>query len=124
MRGFVSTVFSQKKLFFLTLKVEMKLVDNGRFVSVHHPSASEATREVANLTERKNLHTSVYGVKEFDCLSICDNIKPHLKLLLLIPISHKVSKGLWYLGKSHRIYVKDWIKDPFTAHSLLLPFEC
>ena len=24
--------------------------------------------EVANLTERKNLHTPVYGVKEFVCL--------------------------------------------------------
>ena len=34
--------------------------------------ASEASREVANLTERKNPHTPVYGVKEFGyCLSIC-----------------------------------------------------
>ena len=32
--------------------------------------ASEASREVANLTERKNLHTPVYGVKEFVCLSV------------------------------------------------------
>ena len=28
-------------------------------------------REVANLTERKNLHTPVYGVKELVCLSVC-----------------------------------------------------
>ena len=28
--------------------------------------ASEASREVANLTERKNTHTPVYGVKEFE----------------------------------------------------------
>ena len=27
--------------------------------------ASEASRDVANLTERKNLHTPEYGVKEF-----------------------------------------------------------
>ena len=35
------------------------------------PPASQASREVANLTERKNLHTPVYGVKEFVCLSVC-----------------------------------------------------
>ena len=33
--------------------------------------ASEASREVANLTERKNPHTPVYGVKEYVCLSVC-----------------------------------------------------
>ena len=27
--------------------------------------------KVANLTERKNPHTHVYGVKEFFCLSVC-----------------------------------------------------
>ena len=31
--------------------------------------ASKVSREVANLTERKNLHTPVYGVKEFVRLS-------------------------------------------------------
>ena len=30
-----------------------------------YPPASKASREVANLTERKNPHTPVYGVKEF-----------------------------------------------------------
>ena len=30
---------------------------------------SEASREVANLTGRKNPHTPLYGVKEFVCLS-------------------------------------------------------
>ena len=39
-----------------------------------NPPASEASREEANLTERKNLHTSVYGVKEFICLSVCDKL--------------------------------------------------
>ena len=32
--------------------------------------ASEASKEVANLTWRKNLHTPLYGVKEFVCLSV------------------------------------------------------
>ena len=31
---------------------------------------SEASREVANLMERKNSHAPVYGVKEFVCLSV------------------------------------------------------
>ena len=35
-----------------------------------YPPASEASREVANLTWRKNPHTPVYGVKEFACLSV------------------------------------------------------
>ena len=29
-----------------------------------------------------------------------------------------------YLCNSHYIHVKDWSKDTFTAHSLLLPTEC
>ena len=37
-----------------------------------NPPASEASREVANLTERKNTHTPVYGVKEFVFLSVSD----------------------------------------------------
>ena len=39
--------------------------------SPFNPPASQASREVANLTERKNPHTPVYGVKEFVCLSVC-----------------------------------------------------
>ena len=39
---------------------------------------SEASREVANLTERKNTHTPVYGVKEFVCLSVCDKLWPQI----------------------------------------------
>ena len=35
-----------------------------------YPPASKASREVVNLTERKNPHTPVYGVKEFVCLSV------------------------------------------------------
>ena len=36
-------------------------------------TASEASREVANLTERKNPPTPVYGVKEFVCLSVINS---------------------------------------------------
>ena len=35
------------------------------------PSANEASRAVANLTEIKNPHTPLCGVKEFVCLSVC-----------------------------------------------------
>ena len=38
--------------------------------TLYHPPASEASRELANITERKNPHTPVYGVKEFVCLSV------------------------------------------------------
>ena len=38
---------------------------------LNYPPASEASREVANLTERKNKHSPVYGVKESVCLSVC-----------------------------------------------------
>ena len=40
--------------------------------------ASEASREVANLTERNYPHTPVYGVKEFVRLSVCDKLLPQL----------------------------------------------
>ena len=42
--------------------------------------ASEASREEVNLTEGKNLHTHVYDVKKFVCLSIflsVINLDPH-----------------------------------------------
>ena len=42
------------------------------FQCLGDPPASEANREVANLTERKNPHTPVYGVKE--SVSITCNI--------------------------------------------------
>ena len=35
-----------------------------------YPPASEAIKELADLTERKNPHTPVYGVKESVCLSV------------------------------------------------------
>ena len=38
------------------------------------PRRAKLVREVANLTERKNPHTPVYGVKEFVRLSVCDKL--------------------------------------------------
>ena len=35
-----------------------------------YPPASKASKEVANLSERGNLHTPIYGVKEFFCLLV------------------------------------------------------
>ena len=43
-----------------------------------YPPTSKASREVANLTWRKNRHTLVYGVKEFVCLSVYDEFWPQL----------------------------------------------
>ena len=40
----------------------------GRQKSNCYSPASEASRQVANLTERKNPHTPIYGDKEFVCL--------------------------------------------------------
>ena len=45
-------------------------------VVVLHPPARELSSKVANLTERKNPHTPVYGVKEFVCLSVT-NFEPN-----------------------------------------------
>ena len=41
------------------------------WIARYNPPASKASTEVANLTERKNTHTPVYGVKEFVCPSVC-----------------------------------------------------
>ena len=58
----------------------------------HNPPVSEASREVENLTWRKNPHTPVYGVKEFVCLSVAKfdlnylrtGKKVHLYLIIYI----------------------------------------
>ena len=39
-------------------------------LSIFVPLRAKRVREVANLTERKNRHTPVYGVKEFVRLSV------------------------------------------------------
>ena len=51
----------------------------GPFSDICYPFGSEASWEVANLTERKNLHTPIYGVKEFVRLFVLitdNNIEP------------------------------------------------
>ena len=37
---------------------------------IFYSPASDSSRELANLTERKNPHTPEYGVKEFVCMSV------------------------------------------------------
>ena len=46
-------------------------------IDLIYPPASEASREVANFTERKNLHTPVCGVKDFVCLPVSQNFDPN-----------------------------------------------
>ena len=47
----------------------------------YYSPASEASREVANLTEINNPHTPVYGVKEFVCLSVYLSVTKFYKRL-------------------------------------------
>ena len=55
------------------LRATLNPYSNSKILKIkNYPPASEASREVANLTERKNPRTPVYGVKEFVCLSVCD----------------------------------------------------
>ena len=74
----------------LQLKSRKYLVLSCNLVSSISPvnllPASKASREVSNLTWRKNPHTPVHGVKEFVCLSVglsvclsvCSEIWPQL----------------------------------------------
>ena len=62
--------------------------------------ASEASREVANLTKRKNSHTpvGVYGVKEFVCF-LAGNNYPNSPLLHgCMKFAPKISPLLNYLA--------------------------
>ena len=38
------------------------------------PLPAKRVKELANLIERKNPHTPVYGIKEFVCLYVCDKL--------------------------------------------------
>ena len=64
------------------------------FVNYIYPTASEGSREVANLTERKNLNTPVYGVEDFVCLSVTikesfeRSANHHVQLILWNVFSH------------------------------------
>ena len=71
-------------------EVNMKHKGVGVNFTIFYPPASEASREVDNLTERKNLHTPVYGVKE--CLSVV-NFDPNYTFVFLCSFF-----SLYFLG--------------------------
>ena len=50
------------------------LLRNKIIIHAYTP-ASKASVKLANLTERKNLHTDSYGVKEFVCLSVLWSVR-------------------------------------------------
>ena len=62
--------------------------------------ASEASREVANLTWRKNPHTPIYGVKEFVCVFKAKITLPGNEY----PDSHH-SQGVWNLPHKFHLYL-------------------
>ena len=60
-----------------------------KFIYAHptfksHPPASKVSRTLVNLTERKNPHNPVYGVKEFVCLFVCLLYSKVQALLIII----------------------------------------
>ena len=58
--------FCEKKIFICSnLEVFLCQMNKYSVNYYNNPPASKASREVANLTVRKNPHTPVYGVKEF-----------------------------------------------------------
>ena len=57
----------QSELFFPSMWPNLKVI----------PLQAKRVREVANLTEIKNQHTPVYGVKEFVCLSVFMVLNKH-----------------------------------------------
>ena len=82
----------------------------------HYPPASEARREVANLTERKNPHTPVYGVKEFVCLSV---------RLWQFVVGHNIwslSRIVLVLKTLYMLDTMDRIQDCLHPHSGFFPY--
>ena len=59
---------------FSTLVTALEKASLVEALAAGNPPASKASREVENLTERKNPPTPIYGVKEFVCLSVCCQI--------------------------------------------------
>ena len=73
MFGPLPTVFSGILFFnILTKSDKIRFKDSEKVIWhwFYNPPASKANRKVANLTERKNMHTHVNGVKEFVYLSV------------------------------------------------------
>ena len=84
--------------------------------------ANKASREVANLTERKNLHTPVYGVKEFVCLSVCLSV---CLLPNLTPIISGLAKqnGLKLFLESLQVWLPElFCKLVFLQKQLITDF--
>ena len=59
----------------ISLQINVRIVLRLLFVIMvgycgYYSPVSKASREVANLTKRKNPHNPLYGVKEFVCLSV------------------------------------------------------
>ena len=52
-------------LIFTVRKTHINSLSSDELLVSLYPPVSKASREVENLTERKNLNTPVYGVKEF-----------------------------------------------------------
>ena len=73
--GLLLTDWQKGKMYFCSKKIACaEQFFEGTFLTSIYPPASEVSREVEHLTERKNPHTPVYGVKEFVCLSICGQL--------------------------------------------------
>ena len=59
---------------FLLVTLLPSSVGLGLHLPGRYASESEASREVANLTERKNLHPPVYVVKEYIFIGFTKNV--------------------------------------------------
>ena len=70
------------------------------------------------------LKYNMIGTTKTELCVVAFDYKTSPQTVVTYSINHKVSKGLWYLGNWHCLHVKDWIKDIFTAHSLLLRNKC
>ena len=66
--------------------------------------ASEASREVANLTEKKNPPTPVYGVQEFVCLSVT-NFDPNYLGTGRTEWAEFFLQHLWHNERSKKILI-------------------
>ena len=66
------------------MNLSVTITSNRFLEKIHFYSpASEASREVANLTEIKNPHTPVYGIKKFVNLYACGHLDYHVVNLSL-----------------------------------------
>ena len=88
-----------------------------------YPPASEVSREVANLTERKNLQTPVNGVKEFVCLSVCLFIKVFIKASIVWTGRGMCIRGNDDRGKEIVPHLLITIYDPYFYISTMFVLQ-